>query len=306
MAQSNGLDPSTDDGEVVASLFLNITHPAVISYVPQPRQRQALDRMIQATHHNGDDEPVIKPMIPHVADGRRSAPAASCDGTATYLPCLSLASSVDGSSAARVDDPFKSAARWHVGGTLAAAAWHIASGTTPTTDACIDHVVIASFSSLGSLDEKWMAELASSMSSGLLEDKTPLGLGKAMIVWPTVEDVRCSLEGYAAGSAIPSSEKNVEKDFLKKYWARWKANHTGRGWFILTSANLSKAAWGALQKNNSQLMIRSYEVYFRDKMRWYKRWGKNLGNDEGNLKTSEALKLLSRNLLYLVLGGGFC
>jgi hypothetical protein len=33
-------------------------------------------------------------------------------------------------------------------------------------------------------------------------------------------------------------------------------------WFCLTSANLSKAAWGALQKNNSQLMIRSYEVCF--------------------------------------------
>lgn len=31
-------------------------------------------------------------------------------------------------------------------------------------------------------------------------------------------------------------------------------------WFLLTSSNLSKAAWGALQKNNSQLMIRSYEV----------------------------------------------
>lgn len=31
-------------------------------------------------------------------------------------------------------------------------------------------------------------------------------------------------------------------------------------WLLLTSANLSKAAWGALQKNNSQLMIRSYEV----------------------------------------------
>lgn len=30
---------------------------------------------------------------------------------------------------------------------------------------------------------------------------------------------------------------------------------------LLTSSNLSKAAWGALQKNNSQLMIRSYEVY---------------------------------------------
>ncbi|KDO75548.1 hypothetical protein CISIN_1g006675mg [Citrus sinensis] len=138
--------------------------------------------------------------------------------------------------------------------------------------------LVYQFSSLGSLDEKWMAELSSSMSSGFSEDKTPLGIGEPLIVWPTVEDVRCSLEGYAAGNAIPSPQKNVDKDFLKKYWAKWKASHTGRSramphiktfaryngqklaWFLLTSANLSKAAWGALQKNNSQLMIRSYEL----------------------------------------------
>ncbi|KAJ4976556.1 hypothetical protein NE237_001662 [Protea cynaroides] len=138
--------------------------------------------------------------------------------------------------------------------------------------------LVYQFSSLGSLDEKWMAEFASSLSAGFSDDKTPLGLGQPLIIWPTVEDVRCSLEGYAAGSCIPSPQKNVEKDFLKKYWAKWKATHTGRcramphiktytrysgqklAWFLLTSANLSKAAWGALQKNNSQLMIRSYEL----------------------------------------------
>uniref|UniRef100_A0A1D1XM86 Tyrosyl-DNA phosphodiesterase 1 n=1 Tax=Anthurium amnicola TaxID=1678845 RepID=A0A1D1XM86_9ARAE len=138
--------------------------------------------------------------------------------------------------------------------------------------------LVYQFSSLGSLDEKWLSELAFSMSSGISDDKSPLGLGKAQIIWPTVEDVRCSLEGYAAGNAIPSPQKNVEKEFFKKYWAKWKASHTGRcramphiksytrysgqnlAWFLLTSANLSKAAWGALQKNNSQLFIRSYEL----------------------------------------------
>ncbi|WCJ20295.1 Tyrosyl-DNA phosphodiesterase 1 [Euphorbia peplus] len=138
--------------------------------------------------------------------------------------------------------------------------------------------LVYQFSSLGSLDEKWMTELATSMSSGLAEDKTPLGLGEARIIWPTVEDVRCSIEGYAAGSCVPSPFKNVEKAFLKKYWSKWKGTPTGRcramphiktftryngqklAWFLLTSANLSKAAWGALQKNNSQLMIRSYEL----------------------------------------------
>ncbi|PSS04715.1 Tyrosyl-DNA phosphodiesterase [Actinidia chinensis var. chinensis] len=138
--------------------------------------------------------------------------------------------------------------------------------------------LVYQFSSLGSLDEKWMSELATSMSSGVSEDKVPLGLGEPLIIWPTVDDVRCSLEGYAAGSAIPSPLKNVEKGFLKKYWAKWKASHTGRccamphiktytryngqnlAWLLLTSSNLSKAAWGVLQKNNSQLMIRSYEL----------------------------------------------
>ncbi|KAI3740861.1 hypothetical protein L2E82_31335 [Cichorium intybus] len=138
--------------------------------------------------------------------------------------------------------------------------------------------LIYQFSSLGSLDEKWMAELALSMSSGVSDDKKPLGLGEPLIIWPTVEDIRCSLEGYAAGGCVPGPQKNVEKPFLKKYWAKWKATHTGRcramphiktftryngqnlAWFLLTSANLSKAAWGALQKNNTQLMIRSYEL----------------------------------------------
>lgn len=50
------------------------------------------------------------------------------------------------------------------------------------------------FSSLGSLDEKWMAELAASMSAGCSEDKEPLGHGDPLIIWPTVEDVRNSLE----------------------------------------------------------------------------------------------------------------
>lgn len=72
-----------------------------------------------------------------------------------------------------------------------------------------------------------MAELKSSMSSGLSPNKKPLGSGEPLIVWPTVEDVRCSLEGYAAGNSIPSPVKNVEKEFLKKYWAKWKASHTG-------------------------------------------------------------------------------
>ena len=52
------------------------------------------------------------------------------------------------------------------------------------------------FSSLGSLDEKWLSEFSFSMSSGVMHGKSPLGIGKPLIIWPTVEDVRCSLEVY--------------------------------------------------------------------------------------------------------------
>ncbi|XP_024530041.1 tyrosyl-DNA phosphodiesterase 1 [Selaginella moellendorffii] len=138
--------------------------------------------------------------------------------------------------------------------------------------------LVYQFSSLGSLDEKWMEEFSSSLSEGSTLDGRRLGLGEAQIIFPTVEDVRQSLEGYRAGAAIPSPAKNVEKPLLKKYWSRWQAEHTGRSramphiktfvrfrenalaWVCLTSSNLSKAAWGALQKNKTQLMIRSYEL----------------------------------------------
>uniref|UniRef100_A0A7I3ZYA7 PNK FHA domain-containing protein n=1 Tax=Physcomitrium patens TaxID=3218 RepID=A0A7I3ZYA7_PHYPA len=134
------------------------------------------------------------------------------------------------------------------------------------------------FSSLGSLDEKWMGEFGSSIQAGSTFGNEQLGPGPVQIVWPTVEDIRNSLEGYAAGGAVPSPLKNVERAFLSKYWYRWQADHTGRSraiphiktflryndqrlaWFLLTSSNLSKAAWGVLQKNGSQLMIRSYEL----------------------------------------------
>lgn len=39
-----------------------------------------------------------------------------------------------------------------------------------------------------------MGEFGSSLCAGVSDDKKPLGMGEPLIVWPTVEDVRCSLE----------------------------------------------------------------------------------------------------------------
>ncbi|KAG6554736.1 hypothetical protein Mapa_003755 [Marchantia paleacea] len=137
--------------------------------------------------------------------------------------------------------------------------------------------LVCQFSSLGSINEQWINEMKYSMSAGRTTSDDDLGKGEVLFVWPTVEDIRCSLEGYAAGSSVPSPQKNV-KAVPKAYWAKWRADHLGRGravphiktyaryngqslaWFLLTSSNLSRAAWGSLQKLSSQLMIRSYEL----------------------------------------------
>lgn len=66
--------------------------------------------------------------------------------------------------------------------------------------------------------------------------------------------------------------------WMKKRLCRWKSEKAGRQivmphiktyaritggeleWFLLTSANLSRAAWGQFQKEKTQIYIKSYEL----------------------------------------------
>ncbi|KAG9283992.1 hypothetical protein G9A89_005499 [Geosiphon pyriformis] len=161
-----------------------------------------------------------------------------------------------------------------------------------------ESTVIAQCSSIGSLGakENWFVnEFAISLFNGRNQEKSSNTSLK--LVFPTVNNVRNSLEGWAAGGSIPFDHKNYlkQKTWMNKYLCRWKGFDSGRdqamphiktytrlriptsesssnlnspnsptnasiGWHLLTSSNLSKAAWGQLQKNDSQLMIRSYEL----------------------------------------------
>ncbi|XP_074854861.1 tyrosyl-DNA phosphodiesterase 1 [Carettochelys insculpta] len=146
--------------------------------------------------------------------------------------------------------------------------------------------VIGQFSSIGSMgadQSKWLCSefqeslvaLGSSMKTVAKPD-VPVHL-----IYPTVDNVRQSLEGYPAGGSLPYSVQTAQKQlWLHSYFHKWSAETSGRShamphiktymrtspdfqkisWFLVTSANLSKAAWGALEKNGTQLMIRSYEL----------------------------------------------
>ncbi|KAM6170919.1 tyrosyl-DNA phosphodiesterase 1 isoform 1-T1 [Erethizon dorsatum] len=146
--------------------------------------------------------------------------------------------------------------------------------------------LVGQFSSIGSLgadESKWLcSEFKESLLTLGPENNTP---GKSSVplhlIYPSVENVRTSLEGYPAGGSLPYSIQTAEKqNWLHSYFHKWSAETSGRSsamphiktymrpspdfsriaWFLVTSANLSKAAWGALEKNGAQLMIRSYEL----------------------------------------------
>ncbi|EEC09185.1 tyrosyl-DNA phosphodiesterase, putative [Ixodes scapularis] len=145
---------------------------------------------------------------------------------------------------------------------------------------------IAQFSSIGSLGtgpDNWLrAEFLTSLAAVKGGPPlTPSSTVPVKLVFPSVDDVRCSLEGYPAGASIPYSISTANKQrWLDAYFFRWRSGRFGRthasphvksyarlspsgkqtAWLLVTSANLSKAAWGAFEKSGSQLMIRSYEL----------------------------------------------
>ncbi|XP_070179716.1 tyrosyl-DNA phosphodiesterase 1-like isoform X1 [Littorina saxatilis] len=145
--------------------------------------------------------------------------------------------------------------------------------------------VIGQFSSIGSLGatpDQWLCdEWLGSLSQCQGVTPTPLHHSKLQLVYPSKENVRLCLEGYGGGGCLPYSIKTAKKQiYLNNFVRKWGSEGRGRtvaiphmktytrvspdytraAWFLVTSANLSKAAWGMLEKQKTQLMIRSYEI----------------------------------------------
>lgn len=137
------------------------------------------------------------------------------------------------------------------------------------------------YSSQGSLTDSFLSDLQRTM---LGADTHLLPQTQVTIHMPTEEQVRQSIEGWRGGSSIPIYLKNchefvnarlhkwgLQSDHPRrlamphiKSYARYATAEGGGGclldWFLLTSANLSRAAFGEFQKKGEQLQIRSYEL----------------------------------------------
>lgn len=143
--------------------------------------------------------------------------------------------------------------------------------------------IVGQFSSIGSLGpdpNSWVCgELRASMSA----PSKPLEGPSIKLIYPTLDNVKESHDGLLGGACLPYQKKVHEKQlWLTNYLHQWQSNCRFRtramphiksyarvspcnsylSWFLLTSANLSKAAWGTETKTTLPgrgLRILSYE-----------------------------------------------
>ncbi|XP_026331698.1 probable tyrosyl-DNA phosphodiesterase, partial [Hyposmocoma kahamanoa] len=107
-------------------------------------------------------------------------------------------------------------------------------------------------------------------------------------IYPSFENVQQSHDGLLGGGCLPyAAEIHTKQLWLNNFLYQWRATHTHRNramphiksytrintsasdasasatsaaFYLLTSANVSKAAWGQLNRGNGALRILSYEA----------------------------------------------
>ena len=87
--------------------------------------------------------------------------------------------------------------------------------------------LVVNISSFGSLKEKWLIDEffrgtfhGDCSEDGKIEDRLK-------ILWPTVDNVRNSVQGYASGGSLCLPQRNC-KDFLRRFMYRWDGKLSGR------------------------------------------------------------------------------
>ncbi|KAM3077208.1 hypothetical protein ACMFMF_005118 [Clarireedia jacksonii] len=169
--------------------------------------------------------------------------------------------------------------------------------SVPTSKSKAEIVIqISSIASLGATD-KW---LKNTFFQALSKSKdTPTPTPNFKIIFPTADEIRRSLNGYQSGSAIhtkiitPTQGKQLA--YLKPMLCHWAgdggqhaaetmgsaisdagrkraaphiktyvrfgdSSHTDIDWMLVTSANLSKQAWGEATNAAGEVRVCSYEI----------------------------------------------
>lgn len=146
--------------------------------------------------------------------------------------------------------------------------------------------IISQCSSIGNLGPNAQSYLLSEIAISFRRDSAPAGLRKVpqlKLIYPSYSNVKKSYDGMMGGGCLPYGKAaHLKQTWLQAHLQQWKSDSRNRTramphiksyaryseeeglyWFCLTSANLSKSAWGTYNKSSkleSILRINSYEA----------------------------------------------
>lgn len=145
--------------------------------------------------------------------------------------------------------------------------------------------VVVQSSSLGSFGANPNVWLASEFVNSLRRDRQRLGIRavpQLKLIYPSFNNVSGSHDGLLGGGCLPyGNQVHQKQGWLQQFLYQWKANGRYRSqamphiktycrwtdkklhWFVLTSANVSRAAWGSFNKSSSinvPLRVNNYEA----------------------------------------------
>ncbi|CAB3232126.1 unnamed protein product [Arctia plantaginis] len=143
--------------------------------------------------------------------------------------------------------------------------------------------LIAQASSIGSYGKEPKLWLTGDFLHNFTKTKNiPPGLSappELKIIYPSLQNVRQSHDDLLGGGCLPyAGDAHAKQQWLNNFLYQWQAKHTARNramphiksylrvhnekaaYYILTSANISKAAWGQVNKGNGALRLMSYEA----------------------------------------------
>ncbi|KAG9886336.1 phospholipase D/nuclease, partial [Aureobasidium melanogenum] len=162
--------------------------------------------------------------------------------------------------------------------------------TTTTSRAQIN----VQISSIGTLYEKWLNGFFDVLRTATNGQQPKSEAASVRVIFPTADEIRRSLDGYQSGSSIHMKlDSDVQKkqlSYMKPLLCTWAGDTNGDrngvqqagrrraaphiktfirfsdndcnkiDWTLVTSANLSKQAWGEMANKNREVNIASFEI----------------------------------------------
>jgi tyrosyl-DNA phosphodiesterase 1 len=148
-----------------------------------------------------------------------------------------------------------------------------------------DASVVVQFSSLGSIQPKWLDDFMASLFTSRSRVRTGARVkitDRLELVLPTMAQMAGGVESWAAGRALPITGRNIHREHITSRLHGWNCSKAGKRavamphiksllrysrsnpdqleWVLIGSANLSAAAWGAHRASSGALDILSYEM----------------------------------------------